>query len=260
MLALAERDALPHFTVDPERMDAAADLVADVTRAAYPNLAVPHHAAGGISQPAASIAGARSPATLRTTADRARSRVRSLRRQRAARRRRRRRLGLQRAGPARASRARRALRSPACTPSAPACFRRDPRAALRRPTRRACRASTRPSLGRRSRSSAGNPLLGLEGRVALMHGLARRSRRGPSVRRTTPPRIGGLLDHLRREARTARLPPRRSCARCWTASAPIWPARCIVDGVSLGDVWPHPPRRATAWCRSTSCRSGWPIR
>ena len=56
MLALAERDGLSHFTLDLSRLDDAADYVAAVTRANYPDLAIPYHArwrhfeAGGIDR------------------------------------------------------------------------------------------------------------------------------------------------------------------------------------------------------------------
>ena len=56
MLARAERDALLHFTLDLSRLDEAADYVAAVTRANYPDLAIPYHArwrhleAGGIDR------------------------------------------------------------------------------------------------------------------------------------------------------------------------------------------------------------------
>src|SRR5271156_7152263 len=36
-------DALPHFRVDLGRLEAAADLTLDVTRAAYPDLTIPFH-------------------------------------------------------------------------------------------------------------------------------------------------------------------------------------------------------------------------
>ena len=61
LLALAEQDALPHFAFDPARLDDAADYVAAVIRQNYPDLAIPYHAAGGISQRAGSTAGARWP-------------------------------------------------------------------------------------------------------------------------------------------------------------------------------------------------------
>lgn len=44
MLVLAREDRLPHLTLDESRLEAAADLVIDTTRAAYPDLAIPYHA------------------------------------------------------------------------------------------------------------------------------------------------------------------------------------------------------------------------
>ena len=43
MLALAEKDALPHFRFVPERLEAAADYVLDTIRANYPTLDIPFH-------------------------------------------------------------------------------------------------------------------------------------------------------------------------------------------------------------------------
>ena len=44
LLAIGLEDGLAHFRVDLGRLDAAADLVAETTRAAYPALDVPFHA------------------------------------------------------------------------------------------------------------------------------------------------------------------------------------------------------------------------
>ena len=43
LLALGERGALAHFAIDEARMDSAAELVADVTRARHPDLRIPLH-------------------------------------------------------------------------------------------------------------------------------------------------------------------------------------------------------------------------
>ena len=43
LLALGLKDELLHFRIDLERLETAADLVADTTRAAYPSLDVPLH-------------------------------------------------------------------------------------------------------------------------------------------------------------------------------------------------------------------------
>ena len=46
----------PHFTIDASRRDDAATLVADITRADYPDLVIPHHSrwrhfsAGGVDR------------------------------------------------------------------------------------------------------------------------------------------------------------------------------------------------------------------
>ena len=56
VFAAAERGAAAHFRLHPDRLDAAAQLVADITRRRYPDLEVPFHsrwrhsAAGGIDR------------------------------------------------------------------------------------------------------------------------------------------------------------------------------------------------------------------
>ncbi len=104
----------------------------------------------------------------------------------------------------------------------------------------------------------GNVLLGLEGRVALLHGLARALEAQPGMFGTDPPRIGLLLDHLSGESTDGTVAAEAILGAVLDGLAPAWPARCVVDGINLGDVWPHPAIGAS--CRSTSCRSGSPTR
>lgn len=90
---------------------------------------------------------------------------------------------------------------------------------------------------------ANNPLVGLEGRLHLLHGLGRALAAHPEVF-GTPGRPGGLLDHC---VKHCTVPPGVSLS----VSAPfllgtllaklsdIWPGRLALEGHPLGDVWKH---------------------
>ncbi|MFZ2006459.1 MAG: DUF1688 family protein, partial [Stellaceae bacterium] len=73
--AAAERGEAPHFRLHPERLDAAAQLVAEVTHRRYPDLRVPFHsrwrhfAAGGIDRAALVASGADHAETARSRID-----------------------------------------------------------------------------------------------------------------------------------------------------------------------------------------------
>jgi hypothetical protein len=93
-------------------------------------------------------------------------------------------------------------------------------------------------------ASDGNPLVGLDGRTALMHGLARAlvaqpERFGPDGR------PGRMFDRLQAQAvaRDPALPTllaREILAELLDAFSPIWPSGQWLDSQALGDVWPHP--------------------
>lgn len=54
------------------------------------------------------------------------------------------------------------------------------------------------------------------------------------------PRIGGLYDHLTKEAQGGTLPAPRVLAAVLRGFSPIWPGHIEREGLNLGDVWPHP--------------------
>ncbi len=86
---------------------------------------------------------------------------------------------------------------------------------------------TREQLERGLQVSESNPLLGVEGRLHLLQGLSR-----------VLPRPGAMFDMLaahRRSVRAAEV-----LGTVLEVLGPIWPGRTTVDGVNLGDVWPHP--------------------
>ncbi len=77
--------------------------------------------------------------------------------------------------------------------------------------------------------SADNPLVGVEGRAALLRRL------GEAVGRP-----GALFDVMARRAVDGRLPAPVILEVLLQALGPIWPGRLTLGGVPLGDCWTHP--------------------
>jgi len=86
-----------------------------------------------------------------------------------------------------------------------------------------------------------NPLLGLEGRAALLNRLGVVMESRPDLFATSDsPRPGGLFDALRARAANGRLPAATILETLLEALGPIWQGRPSLGGVPLGDCWPHP--------------------
>jgi len=86
-----------------------------------------------------------------------------------------------------------------------------------------------------------NALAGLEGRARLLNRLGAQVRaRGDLFARADRPRPGGLYDTLLARAEGGTLPAPKILDLLLEALGPIWEQRPILDGVSLGDCWPHP--------------------
>ncbi len=79
--------------------------------------------------------------------------------------------------------------------------------------------------------SSDNPLLGVEGRVALLNRL------GEIFEGSRP---GVLLDEWLKEANAGTLPAERILKSVLLRLGPIWPGRIELNGVNLGDCWEHP--------------------
>ena len=85
--------------------------------------------------------------------------------------------------------------------------------------------------------SAGNKLLGLEGRAFLLRRLGEACAASPALF-GTPPRLGGLFDHW--SACGQPLPAAELLRTLLHAFATIWPGRISLAGVPLGDCGRHP--------------------
>ena len=89
--------------------------------------------------------------------------------------------------------------------------------------------------------SATNPLVGLEGRAALLNALGKALSARPSVfARRGVPRPGGLYDHFMAVTRGAPLKAETILTTLLEHFGPIWPSRLELGGVALGDTWKHP--------------------
>jgi len=240
VLAAAERDALTHFALDEERLDPAADYVIETIRTSYPDLDIPYHsrwrhfAVGGHDRWAALAAGLDSD---RDEAARARFDlvVTSV---------------LLDAGAGEAWRYAEPgsgavlARSEGLAIASLELFRSgalsaDPARPLRADAA-ALVALDERTLSEVFQASPENPLVGLGGRCRLLNRLGEALLARPAIFGATAPRIGGLFDHLARQAKDGRLPATKVLAAVLEGLGEIWPGRIELAGVNLGDVGRHP--------------------
>ena len=87
--------------------------------------------------------------------------------------------------------------------------------------------------------SDSNPLVGLEGRAALLARLGEIAAATPAVF-GSPARLGNLYDYLKSHAVQNEIDADFILATLLRALGPMWPPHMVLDGVSLGDCWPHP--------------------
>ena len=86
-----------------------------------------------------------------------------------------------------------------------------------------------------------NPLVGLDGRAALLNRLGNVVAENPEVfARGDDPRPGGLFDVLAEGAGDGRIPAPRILEALLLHLGPIWPGRIELGSVNLGDTWRHP--------------------
>jgi len=86
-----------------------------------------------------------------------------------------------------------------------------------------------------------NPMIGLDGRIALLRRLGRTVSENPNIfGRHDSPRPGGLFDILVRDAHDGTISAPSILTKLLTHLANVWPSRLTLDGVALGDCWRHP--------------------
>jgi hypothetical protein len=92
-----------------------------------------------------------------------------------------------------------------------------------------------------------NPLIGLEGRAGLLNRLGAALLARPQLfAGADTPRPGGLFDALAERADAAGLPAAAILHALLDGLGAIWQNRPVLDGVPLGDCWPHPALQARA--------------
>ncbi len=246
VLARGLDGGLAHFAIDLARLDAAADLVAAVTRERYPGGVIPLHSrwrhfdAGGPARVAELERGlARLPADERTRVkiDLAVTSV------------------LLDAGAgarwtyADAQTGMVLRRSEGLAVASlrmfEAGFFSSDRAVPWRADAPGLLAVSQARLGGALQVSDDNPLPGLAGRAALLRDLGHALRQRPELFGSREPRPGHLLDTLRAGGGRAAIDAGDVLSCVLVGLGPIWPGRVVRDGVNLGDVWPHPAAGGT---------------
>ncbi|MFY2560733.1 URC4/urg3 family protein [Corallococcus terminator] len=226
LLDLGLAGKLAHFRVEPSRLPIVVDTVLSVTREAYPTLDIPVHSrwrhfdAGGVQR----VAELEARLKDATPQERAKAKldlaVVSV-------------LLDAGSGPKWSYREQGGAVWARSEGLAVASFRMfmdgvfssDPDRPLRADSEALGRLS-REALAQGLQVSDTNPLDGLDGRLHLMHGLAR-----------VLPRPGALHDIVAAQGRSVR--GSELLGVVLERLGPIWPGRVMVDAVNLGDVWPH---------------------
>jgi hypothetical protein len=105
---------------------------------------------------------------------------------------------------------------------------------------RGLQALTAGQLGEAFQVSTSNPLVGLDGRAALLRRLGQALQDQPEVF-GEPGRPGHLFDLLTREqSGPAVIRAHHLLSVLLTGLAPIWPAQNAIENVAMGDCWRHP--------------------
>jgi uncharacterized protein DUF1688 len=84
-----------------------------------------------------------------------------------------------------------------------------------------------------------NPMVGVEGRTALLKRLGEVMASTPAVF-GRPARAGNLVDYLLAHAPDGEIEADFVLSTLLKALGPVWPGRISLEGVSLGDCWFHP--------------------
>ena len=237
LLAEAEGGRLKHFELRPERLGEAADLVAEVTREAYPDLDVPYHSRWRHFV----VAGEDRWAVLASNLDADPDEVARIRFDLAVT------SVLLDAGAGERWRYRDAggnelARSEGLAIASFDLFRAggfsdNPTQPLRADAAALARIGE-AELAQGFRVTADNPLVGLEGRASLLRRLGEALTAAPDLF-GHPGRVGSLYDALKAQAADGTLPASAILKAVLRGLGPIWPGRIELDGVNLGDVWRH---------------------
>ncbi|MGJ4995317.1 URC4/urg3 family protein [Bradyrhizobium sp. HKCCYLS3077] len=241
LLALGLDDKLPHFRVDLGKLEGIADLVLDVTNKAYPSGEVPFHSRwrhfvfGGVDRWAAIAEKVEWPdaaARARAEFDLAITSV------------------LLDAGAGAAWRYQDAVTGAKIGRSEGlalasldmfehGAFSADVRDPLRADAAK-LQALSVADLERGFQVSPDNPLVGLDGRVALLRRLGEATAAKPEIFGTQDaPRPGGLFDQLAAGASGGHLQAADILQQVLLQLGPIWPSRLTLQGIALGDCWRH---------------------
>ncbi len=235
LLAACERNALPHFVLDAQRLAVTADYVADEVRRNYPSLDIPFHSrwrhfeAGGMDRVAPLLAGIDGAERARIRFDLAVTSV------------------LLDAGAGTVWRWRdpdtgvelarsEGLGVASLHLFASGALSSDPGQPLRADAGGLSRL-TAETVSRGFQAGDGNPLAGLDGRVALLHALGDALRAHPEWFGDAPARPGHLFDFL--TADRVSVPLGDVLYAVLHGLGAIWPGRIALEGVNLGDVWRH---------------------
>jgi hypothetical protein len=247
MLALAEQGALASFTLEPGRLPAVVERVLGVMRASYPDLAaIPPHArwrhfdAGGVPRLAAldrKLAALSAADALRARFDLVVTSV----------------LLDAGSGPDWSYREpdsdRRFTRSEGLAVASyhaflAGAFSSDPARDPLRADAAGLAAVSEADVARLFQAEVAPgqapTLRGIAGRAALLRRLGAAVQAQPHFFPGAVPRVGNLADHLLGQARAGALPAAEVLGAVLAALGPIWPGRHQLDGVDLGDTWPHP--------------------
>ncbi|HHP7243604.1 MAG TPA: DUF1688 family protein, partial [Elainellaceae cyanobacterium] len=84
-----------------------------------------------------------------------------------------------------------------------------------------------------------NPLVGIAGRLKLLHQLGYTLNQRPDLFGKSSPRLGNLADYVRSHAVDNYLPARDVLRAILEGFSDIWSGRLQLFGVNLGDVWAH---------------------
>ncbi len=237
MLALAEAGRLAHFTVDVARLDDAAAYVAAVVRRAYPDLGIPHHArwrhfsAGGLDRwgPLGRVLAG--PGADEAARARVELCVVSV-------------LLDAGAGPdwryVEPGTGMVLTRSEGLAVASLRAFEAGLFAGnggMRADASGLARIDA-AALARAFSVNDNNSMPGLEGRAALLRGLGGALLARPDLFGRENPRVGGLFDFLMEDRAT--VAAQDILAAVLDGLGSVWPARIVLAGRSLGDVWRYP--------------------